>query len=31
VVRGMLRWVGRGVIPDNLINVGLAVGKQSAK
>jgi hypothetical protein len=28
---GMQRWVGRGVIADNLINVGLAIGKQSAK
>ena len=26
----MQRWVGRGVIADNLINVGLAIGKQSA-
>ena len=25
------RWVGLGVIADNLINVGLAIGKQSAK
>jgi hypothetical protein len=25
------RWVGRGVIADNLINVGVAIGKQSAK
>jgi transposase, IS5 family len=28
---GMQRWVGLGVIADNLINVGLAIGKQSAK
>ena len=28
---GMQRWVGLGVISDNLINVGLAIGKQSAK
>jgi len=27
----MQRWVGLGVIADNLINVGLAIGKQSAK
>ena len=28
---GMQRWVGLGVIADNVINVGLAIGKQSAK
>jgi transposase, IS5 family len=28
---GMQRWVGLGVIADNLINVGLAISKQSAK
>lgn len=28
---GMQRWVGLGVIADNLVNVGLAIGKQSAK
>jgi IS5 family transposase len=28
---GMQRWVGLGVIADNLINVGLAIGKQSTK
>ena len=28
---GMQRWVGLGVIADNLINIGLAIGKQSAK
>ncbi len=28
---GMQRWVGLGVIADNLINVGLAIAKQSAK
>jgi IS5 family transposase len=28
---GMQRWVGLGVIADNLINVGLAIGKQAAK
>ena len=27
----MQRWVGLGVIADNLINVGLAISKQSAK
>jgi len=27
----MQRWVGLGVIADNVINVGLAIGKQSAK
>jgi IS5 family transposase len=28
---GMQRWVGLGVIADNLINVGLAIGKQSTR
>jgi IS5 family transposase len=28
---GMQRWVGLGVIADNLINIGLAISKQSAK
>ncbi len=28
---GMHRWVGLGVIADNVINVGLAIAKQSAK
>jgi IS5 family transposase len=28
---GMQRWVGLGVIADNVINVGLTIGKQSAK
>ena len=28
---GCRRWVGLGVIADNLINVGLAISKQSAK
>ena len=28
---GMQRWVGLGVIADNVINIGLAIGKQSAK
>jgi hypothetical protein len=27
----MQRWVGLGVIADNLINVDLAISKQSAK
>jgi hypothetical protein len=27
----MQRWVGLGVIADSLINVGLTIGKQSAK
>src|ERR1700726_3925338 len=27
---GMQRWVGLGVIPDNLINIGRAMGKQAA-
>ena len=25
----MQRWVGHGVIADNVINVGLAIGRQS--
>jgi hypothetical protein len=28
---GMQRWGGLGVISDNLINIGLAISKQSAK
>jgi len=28
---GMQRWVGLGVIADNLINIGRAIGTQSAK
>jgi hypothetical protein len=30
-IAGPQRWVGLGVIADNLINVSLAIGKQSAK
>ena len=28
---GMKRWVGLGVISDNLINIGRAIAKQTAK
>ncbi len=27
---GMHRWVGLGVIADNLVNIGLAIEKQTA-
>ena len=27
----MKRWVGLGVISDNLINIGLAIAKQTAQ
>jgi IS5 family transposase len=29
--RGMKRWVGLGVIADNLINIGRAIAKQTAQ